>query len=66
MWLEAPVEETKREGISIGSRRNRMKERGNPKGFNQPGAQQLVHASVRAGWKSLGHGEASLMHTSLI
>jgi len=62
--LEAPVEETTRKGISIGARAIGMKERELRKGSNQPVAQQLVHASVRAGMEELGP-RSVLLHTSL-
>ena len=60
MWLEAPVEETDERGNKHRSTRNRDEGRGNPaRGSDQPVAQQLVHASVRAGLEEARAREAS-------
>jgi len=55
MWLEAPVEETDEQGNKHRSTRNRDEGRGTPQGLRSARAQQLVHASFRAGMEEARH-----------
>jgi RNA-directed DNA polymerase len=57
MWLEAPVEETDEKGNQHRSTRNR--DGNSARGSDQPVAEQLVHASIRAGMEEARAREAS-------
>src|SRR5450759_623509 len=60
MWLEVPVEEIDEKGNKHRSTRNRDEGRGTPQGAPiSLVAQQLVHASIRAGMEEARTREAS-------